>query len=98
MIFSRSTCYVAIVLCTVLLVKYEILQNLEAGTIFNFSVFDIKVNNIHNAIEVLERTKNITSDPNDTLDIDSSIAFLKSRLDQRQETTRYFATDKTTEH
>ena len=107
---SRSHIYVAIAFCTIFFV-YEMLQHVETRKMLNFSVFnsgsksnslflhDANENDVNNVIKVLERMKKIASDRNDILDIDSSIAFLKSELVQTDETpddgtNDYFVTNK----
>ena len=71
------------------------LQHVETGQMFNFSVFsngrkpfliDAAVDDVERVINVLEKIKLIASDPNDIMEIDFSIAFLKSEMGDTQET------------
>ena len=104
---TRSNAYIGIALCSVILI-YTMLRHVETGKIFEFGLFreSIRGNNniqvrtpddaeeIFKVIKLLEKMRLNASDPKEIVDIDSSILFLKSQLEETPSESDYFTTNK----
>ena len=104
---TRSNAYIGIALCSVILI-YTMLRHVETGKIFQFGLFSesLRGNNniqvrtpddaeqIFKVIKLLEKMRLNASDPKEIVDIDSSILFLKSQLEETPSGSDYFTTNK----